>query len=89
MDDLQNFQQTQKIKKNINEHKNDKNNPHNVTPQQIGAAKANHTHTAGDVGAAEASHTHTLSDLPITYGTADLTAGSSQLSTGAIYLVYE
>lgn len=89
MDDLQNFQQTQKIKKNFNEHKNDKNNPHNVTPQQIGAAEIDHTHTAEDVGAAEASHMHTLADLPITYGTEDLVAGESPLETGKLHFVYE
>ena len=30
-----------------------------------------------------------LTNLGITYGTTDLTAGTSALTTGAIYLVYE
>ena len=33
----------------INAHKADTNNPHEVTPEQIGAAAATHTHNMGDV----------------------------------------
>ena len=45
----------------------------------IGAAPADHTHTAEDVGAAP----------EYTYGTEDLTAGNSNLETGKLYFVYE
>lgn len=40
-------------------------------------------------GKADGEHNHTLADLPITYGTTDLTAGTSALETGKLYLVYE
>ena len=98
-----------------------------ISPESIGAAAANHTHSAKDVGAAEAGHTHTPESIgaaakshnqaasTITAGTfgatgvvaqtgtdystqrvrniaastTDLTAGSSSLSNGNIYLVYE
>lgn len=42
------------------------------------ALSSNITLTASDVGTA-----------PITYGTTDLTPGSSSLATGSVYLVYE
>lgn len=45
--------------------------------------KNNISLTAYDVGARPSSWT------PITYGTSDLTAGSSSLATGTIYLVYK
>lgn len=38
-------------------------NPHNVTPEQIGAAAKGHTHTAAEVGAAASSHTHPASQI--------------------------
>ena len=44
-----------------------------------GKAAVAHTHTPASIGAAPA----------YTYGTADLTAGSSSLATGTLYLVYE
>lgn len=34
-------------------------------------------------------HTHVPTEVGITYGTTDLTAGTSALETGKIYLVYE
>lgn len=43
------------------------------------SAAANHTHTPASIGAAPA----------YTYSTTDLTAGSSALETGKMYLVYE
>lgn len=45
----------------------------------LGAASAEHTHTPEAIGAAPA----------YTYGTTDLTAGSSPLATGTLYFVYE
>lgn len=62
---------------------------HTHTPAEIGAAATNHSHSASDIGAAATNHSHELGDLPITYGTTDLTAGTSALQTGKIYLVYE
>ena len=49
----------------LSAHTANKNNPHGVTPSQIGAAPA------------------------YTYGTSDLTAGTSKLETGKLYFVYE
>lgn len=70
-----------------------KNKDIHVTKQEKetwnGKAGADHNHTAEDVGAAPVIHKHALSDLPITYGTTDLVAGTSQLTTDKIYLVYD
>lgn len=59
----------------------------------LGAASADHTHTPEAIGAAPTSHTHTLESIgaapAYTYGTTDLTAGSSPLATGTLYFVYE
>lgn len=82
----------------LNAHANNKENPHNVTAAQVGADPAGsaqavqsnlNTHannksnphgvTAAQIGAAPA----------YTYGTTDLTAGSSSLATGKLYFVYE
>lgn len=97
----------------INTHKADTNNPHEVTPEQIGAAsesavqtalngKANVSHTqaastitagtlAGKVQANAAAEA-TLADAQvrnIKASTTDLTAGTSTLLAGEVYLVYE
>lgn len=59
----------------INAHKADTNNPHEVTPEQIGAAAATHTHNMGDVtGLVEAINNtapanHTQAASTITAGT--------------------
>ena len=58
----------------------------------IARANANDLHGTtkvenGGTGATTAASA--LQNLGITYGTADLTAGTSELATGAIYLVYE
>lgn len=146
----------EKIKSAIDSHANNKNNPHNVTASQVGAAPSSHTHSGADLSspvplekggtnattasAARAnlgvsygstagtvcqgndsrlsnartptSHSHpanqiTSGTLPtgvkatnttdyttsrlrnIRASTTDLTAGSSSLSNGEIYLVYE
>ena len=50
-----------------------------LSPADFGAAENGHTHTYTDVGAAPA----------YTYGTTDLTAGSSALATGTLHFVYE
>ena len=49
------------IRRSINSHIQDKNNPHNVTTDQIGAATKIHTHELSDIGpngAADATHEH-------------------------------
>lgn len=71
-------------------HVANKNNPHGVTAEQVGAVPTTRkvngkplssdvTLNATDVGAAPA----------YTYGTTDLTAGTSTLATGKLYFVYE
>lgn len=45
--------------------------------------------TPASIGAAAASHTHTGYAPAYTYGTSDLTAGTSELATGKLYFVYE
>lgn len=47
----------------LQQHTNDKDNPHGVTAAQVGAAPAGHTHTLSSLGAAAANHTHSLADL--------------------------
>ena len=44
-------------------HLEDKNNPHGVTAEQVGAAKADHTHTAAQVGARPSTWTPKLQDV--------------------------
>ena len=44
-------------------HLGDKNNPHGVTAEQVGAAKADHTHTAAQVGARPNTWTPKLHDV--------------------------
>lgn len=44
-------------------HLENKNNPHGVTAEQVGAAKADHTHTAAQVGARPSTWTPKLQDV--------------------------
>ena len=44
-------------------HLENKNNPHGVTAEQVGAAKADHTHTAAQVGARPNTWTPKLADV--------------------------
>ena len=85
---------------NLAVHVADKNNPHGVSPGQIGAAAASHTHdasqiTAGTLAGAVLANAAAAADVGssqvrnIHAGTGDLTAGSSALASGQIYLVYE
>lgn len=73
---------------------------HTHTPASIGAAASSHTHaasgvTAGTLGGkvlANATAVATVTDKQIRNiyaGTSDMTAGSTSLTTGDIYLVYE
>ena len=52
-----------KLLETITTHTEDKNNPHGVTLEQIGAASSNHTHTLEQIGAAASEHTHELADI--------------------------
>lgn len=88
----------QKVKAAINTHANNKNNPHGVTASQIGAAATDHSHAASQISAgtlnasvvAASGTDYTASRLRnVSGGTADLTAGTSALESGEIYLVYE
>lgn len=92
----------------VDEHTSNTENPHGVTPSQIGAAPSSHgTHVSfstadpvmdGDASAgsadtvARSDHKHptdTSRAPAYSYGTSDLSAGSSSLETGKLYFVYE
>ena len=100
----------------LNEHIDDKNNPHQVTAAQVGAdasgtaTSAVNTHNSSSTAhsdirtavsnaqttannaasAASAAQTAVANKAPMySYGTADLTAGSSPLESGKLYFVYE
>lgn len=92
----------QTIQENLDEHISDKDNPHGVTPSQIGAAASSHNHSASNITSGTLSTARggtgqtTLTPAVTTKGvrqiyagTSDMTAGSSSLTTGVIYLVYE
>ena len=51
------------VTESINDHVNNKDNPHGVTCEKIGAAEANHTHTPTSIGAADKIHTHMVDDV--------------------------
>ena len=66
----------------LNSHIQNKNNPHNTTYAQVGAAPTKHTHELSDIGpngAADANHTHT----PVSIGAADRTHTHTPSSIGA------
>ena len=70
-----------------------------ITPSSIGAAATSHNHAAGNITAGTFSSTNVKAATGTDYTTArvrniqasttDLTAGSSALANGDIYLVYE
>ena len=87
-----------KVKALIETHISNQNNPHNVTVSQIGAAAEDHSHNAADISAgtlpvgvvATNGTDYTVSRLRnIRASTTDLTAGTSPLEDGEIYIVYE
>lgn len=63
------------IRTAVDEHISNKNNPHGITAEQIGAAKS--------------THTHTEYAPKYSYGTTDLVAGESILADGKLHFVYE
>lgn len=90
------------VQASLTAHTSDKNNPHGVTLSQLGAAAASHNHSAanitsgtlvaarGGTGQTTLTPAVTTKALRAIYaGTSDMTAGTTALTTGAIYLVYE
>ena len=85
----------------LDSHVANKNNPHGVTADQIGAATKGYVDNAigsiptpdvsGQIGEHNANaEAHAGMFAPMySYGTADLTAGTSALETGKMYLAYE
>ena len=76
-------------------HATDKNNPHKVTAAQVGAIPANQKGKANGVASLDASGKVPTGQLPpmdyapaYTYGTADLTPGTSELEEGKLYFFY-
>ena len=51
------------MQEDLQDHIDNKNNPHETTWEQTGAAAADHTHTPEDVGAAPADHSHSPEDV--------------------------
>ena len=69
-------------------HLNDTDNPHEVTAEQVGAAKEDHTHTAAQVGARPNTWTPNMADVaflgnqPISAVANDTTANWANLGSG-------
>lgn len=59
------------------------------TPEQVGAAPSAHTHTPAGLTGLSGTDYSVSRVRGISVGTADLTAGTSNLESGTIYLVYE
>ncbi len=51
------------VTERVTTHINDTNNPHQLTPESIGAASDAHTHSLDSLGAAAKEHVHTLASL--------------------------
>ena len=60
-----------------------------VTPEDIGAAASIHTHDDRYYTETEVNNLLSAKAPAYSYGTSDLTAGSSSLATGKLYFVYE
>ena len=73
----------------LTEHTNRTDNPHSVTAAQAGAAPISHTHDERYYTESEANALLANKAPAYTYGTSDLTAGTSPLATGTLYFVYE
>ena len=75
-------------KEKLKAHLNDKDNPHEVTAEQVGAAKEDHTHTAAQVGARPNTWTPNMADVaflgnqPISAVANDTTANWANLGSG-------
>lgn len=90
------------VQSGLDAHTGNKANPHGVTAAQVGAAPSNHNHSASNIttgtltvargGTGQTTLTpavETKGLRQIYAGTADMTAGSTALATGTIYLMYE
>ena len=77
------------VQANLTAHINNKSNPHGVTAGQTGALPLSGGTMAGSLKAMSSPAVGTAQVRNIYAGTSDMTAGSSSLATGTIYLVYE
>ena len=77
------------VQSNLDGHTGNTANPHSVTAAQTGAVPLNGTTMTGALKAMTNAAVGTAQMRSIYAGTADMTAGSSTLATGTIYLVYE
>ena len=73
----------------LTSHINNKSNPHGVTAGQTGALPLSGGTMTGSLKAMSSPAVGTAQARNIYAGTSDMTAGSSTLATGTIYLVYE
>lgn len=77
------------VQTDLDTHTGATNNPHSVTAEQVGAYtqnEVNHKFNMHDTSGS--AHSGVLAPM-YTYSTVDLTAGTSELPTGELYLVYE
>lgn len=90
------------VQSGLDAHTGNKANPHGVTAAQVGAAPSNHNHSASNIttgtltvargGTGQTTLTpavETKGLRQIYAGTADMTAGTTALTTGVLYLMYE
>lgn len=77
------------VQTNLSAHTGNQSNPHNVTAAQAGAVPISGTTMSGALKAIANAAVETAQMRNIYAGTADMTAGTSTLATGTIYLVYE
>ena len=82
------LQENKANKSDLTSHTDNKSNPHGVTAAQVGALpKAGGTMTGNLVANNPAVGTKAVRNIYA--GTADMTAGTTALTTGTLYLVYE
>lgn len=77
------------VQTNLSAHTGNQSNPHNVTAAQAGAVPISGTTMSGALKAIANAAVETAQMRNIYAGTADMTAGTSELATGTIYLMYE
>lgn len=77
------------VQSGLDAHTGNKANPHGVTAEQVGAVPTGGTTMTGALKAMSNAAVGTAQMRNIYAGTADMTAGSTSLATGTIYLMYE
>lgn len=78
------------VQVDLGTHTGNKNNPHGVTAEQVGAAAANHNHDSRYYTETEVNNLLAAKAPAYTYGTTDLEAGSASTEPeGSLHLVYE